>query len=205
MPIFRSKDKTLLFIHIPKNGGTSIEAWLSQYCGISLYANERVESFKVSPQHLQLKDISILLGENAWDYAFSIVRDPYARVESEYFFNIPAFNKHLIKKEGFSRWVINNINICSADPFYLDNHLRPQTDFLGSGVEIFRYEDSLEKAVEVISRKAGGIPFAKKLANIRPRPKAITRFPVTWSNEAIEVVNEFYKNDFKELEYKIRQ
>ena len=56
MPYFKNNNLNLLFIHIPKTGGTSLEKYLSQKHNIpldskSLYSNSKNGYNNVSLQH----------------------------------------------------------------------------------------------------------------------------------------------------------
>ncbi|HFU74845.1 MAG TPA: hypothetical protein ENK66_01225, partial [Arcobacter sp.] len=101
VPLFTNNKYKILFVHIPKTGGTSIEKWLSKYFTMTFSSPIPPTAMKVCPQHLQIKDLQILLGDNTWDYAFSIVRNPYQRIESEYFYRM----KSRKIQPDFSTWV----------------------------------------------------------------------------------------------------
>lgn len=86
MPLLRSEK--ILFIHIPKTGGTSIEAALKTIGPLELFdsssTNQCQELFGHSPQHCTIQELA-KLGISYKDYqTFAVVRHPYERVVSEY-------------------------------------------------------------------------------------------------------------------------
>ena len=152
-------NKNILFIHIPKCGGHSVESAM----GIKhskFLSNEY--SFKhlfgMELQHLTLKEVEILLPKSAYSKSFSIVRDPKDRLISEYFWSGPwsgisAFENERVKL-GLSR-----------KDRILDRHLLPQNQFTFGHFkldEIFKFGDfnavadflGVEKIPHLNSRKA---------------------------------------------------
>ncbi|MFQ5635633.1 MAG: sulfotransferase family 2 domain-containing protein [Gammaproteobacteria bacterium] len=201
MPLFQGKDRTTLFVHIPKTGGSSVEAWLSRHTKMSLFSPLAPAALKVCPQHLPHSDLLLLLGEGAWDYAFAVVRNPYERLVSEFFFREPVVDgQQAVERVDFSAWVITHLQIRTRNPHYMDNHLRPQVEFLGAGVEVFRYEAGLGKAAAAVARHAA-VPLDEPLPQLRSSKKC----PVSFSNEALALVNRVYAEDFSELGYEKRR
>lgn len=195
MPLFSNEKYRILLIHIPKTGGTSIEKYLSEQFKMSFFSPIPPVSMKICPQHLQITDLRILLGNN-WDYSFAFVRNPYTRIESEYFYR----TQHLKREPDFSTWVIKNLQVTKSNPFYLDNHMRPQTDFIDSDVSLFKFESGFDKVIEHLHEK-----FHIDISNKFPKENvSLNRREVTWSLEALNLVNDFYANDFSQLGYEKR-
>jgi len=198
MPLFRDySNKNILFIHIPKTGGASIETWLSQYFTMSLHTIEVPAPLKITPQHLQYSDLKLILGK-IWDYAFAIVRNPYERIISEYFYLTQWTYNKFEDRPDFSMWVIESLNKTKHDPFYLDNHLRPQYQFVDQEVEIFKFEIGIDTIIKVLSKK-----FEIKTSYNIPKKNVSKKEKIEFSLEAIEMVNEFYKKDFELFGYKM--
>ena len=109
MPIFTFDNLKLLFIHIPKTGGTSVEESVSGYCKTSLLLHRVPDFLKNSPQHLTASNLKeIGFGPSLFDYSFAIVRNPYRRIESEYFY-------HLLLSEVQIRNTTKNIENCEIN------------------------------------------------------------------------------------------
>jgi hypothetical protein len=196
VPIFETPRQRILFIHIPKTGGTSIQNWLSQYVDMGFSATMAPTTLKTCPQHMGMGDLRVLMGTLKWDWAFAIVRDPYDRMESEYFFRTSIYKNPTGHLPDFSTWVLHHLRKTDTNPFQLDNHLRPQTDLLDSDVRVFRFEAGLKPVVHELSKRFGlEAPAEIDQAN------ASQRKPVHWSLEALNAFNDFYHNDFKQLNY----
>ena len=96
MPYFKNNDLNLLFIHIPKTGGTSLEKYLSEKYNIPLDSKSLYTTFKngyknVSLQHQTYHNLFKKKKEFGIDFSnnlkmICIVRNPYERIVSDLFF-----------------------------------------------------------------------------------------------------------------------
>ena len=95
MPYFKNNNLNLLFIHIPKTGGTSLEKYLSQKHNIpldskSLYSDLKNGYNSVSLQHQTYHSLLKKKTQFGIDFnnikIISIVRNPYERIVSDLFF-----------------------------------------------------------------------------------------------------------------------
>ena len=83
------KNNKLIFIHIPKTGGTTIEKFFNLRKKINGYGDASGDFKGKSLQHLIGLDIRKILGEKVFNnfFKFTIVRNPIDRVISEYYWN----------------------------------------------------------------------------------------------------------------------
>ncbi len=212
MPIFNLENKKkILFIHIPKTGGTSIECSFSNVCSSTLlyYDEGPIHFLKCSPQHLTLEDLKILGHDiNSFDYSFAIVRNPYKRLESEYFYNIHLENQSIDFKKciinsvnqdkiqvDFSEWIIENLKKYKENKYHNDNHFIPQCEFFDDSIDrVFVFENGMDKILNELSIKIGiELPIEHRYKT--------DKFPIEWSKEAVNLVNDIYENDFKKFNY----
>jgi hypothetical protein len=142
---------------------------------------------------MPIGDLRILLGQDGWKWAFAVVRDPYDRIESEYFYR----SRHQPYLPNFSRWVMQSLERLKKDPFHLDNHLMPQTAFIDSGVTLYRFEDGLQKVADDLSEYFAIQPHQLSRVN------ASVRKQVTWSSGARHRFNSYYAEDFAQLKYEL--
>ena len=138
MPYFKNDSENVLFIHIPKTGGTSCENYLSFRFNIPLNykslfgTHQSVKKFpgiKSSLQHItynqivQYSKLKLLNIDFNNIKIFTIVRNPYERIISDLFFN-KIININNSKMEVFNR----------LSKFLLskncDNHNKPQYIFV---------------------------------------------------------------------------
>lgn len=193
MPFVEVDGRRILFVHIPRTGGTTVEQWLMRAGSLRLYSTRKPEYGKCTPQHLRYSDIEALLGENYFSYVFSIVRNPYQRVESEYRLRMSLGDQ----KVGFSEWLDRYLSLRNQDAWILDNHLRPQVEFLGDSVELFHFEDTLEFAMGSVA-EACGLPLPRELSTPQVELNVSNIF---WSDEDISRVKAAFKSDFEVLGY----
>jgi len=201
MPLFTFNKKIILFIHIPKTGGSSIEKWLRNYTEISFFQPIVAPFMKVSPQHLTIHDFFFLFQKKMCNRAFSIVRNPYDKLESEFYFRTDKQFEINNFRVDFSTWLIHNLKLYKKNNFHNDNHLRPQTDFLNEQVQIFKFENGISNIAEKIKEWF-------EIENLVDFPhilKAKNKTEIVWSNEAIRMVNNIYKLDFETFEYPLKK
>lgn len=187
-------EKKCIFIHIPKTGGTSIEQFIKDngennllFIGVQ---NNR------SLQHLtsyELKKIIPYIYKKY--YKFSIVRNPYDRLLSEYYWN-PSINlgyKNGKSKKEFLEYVIKIVkNKSYFNNIYYD-HFIPQYNFLYYKNkllvnQLFKYED-LEWVTKYLKKKLTikrEFPYLNK-NNVEKED---------WNNDEKEIIYNLYKNDF---------
>jgi hypothetical protein len=199
MPLFAKNGKTILFVHIPKTAGSTVESLLGAHASMTFMSRIAPSDLKVCPQHLTIQDLKEILGDDYWSWSFSIIRDPYAKLESEYCFRNDIGDQRFSPQANFSAWVLKCLVKTKKKAHFWDNHFRPQTNFLDLDVSVFRYEDGVEFPLLQAAKKLG----MKEELMLEHR-NASNRRPLEWSRSAIEEVNEFYSDDFKQLGYKMR-
>lgn len=159
MALFLSNGKLIFYAHVPKTAGTSLENYLAlRFENIGF--NGRAKGIKRPRQrgiipaanHLTAADLNEVL-PNQIDFVFATVRDPLARLKSEYRYQ---FGASRIGSLGFSSWLHLVIACMKIDPRMYDNHIRPQTDLVPRDAEIFRLEDGLEAIILRLDSVVGG-------------------------------------------------
>ena len=150
MPATVIKRKKILFIHIPKCAGTSIELILRSIS--KDFGNNRLNGFEqikfiaanCSLQHIHRDLINVLINTKKLDYIFLVTRNPYFRIISEFKWQIHKPWAH----NGFDSWYEHVRKSYDLDKFSYDNHLRPQHEFLIDKARVYRFEDGIEKPVK---------------------------------------------------------
>jgi hypothetical protein len=201
VPIFRIQNKLVLFIHIPKTGGSSIERLLSQHGKVGFLQEDHVAWVwgKCTPQHFHSEIYRALFRQKIFDYVFAVVRHPYSRALSSYMMHKMGQapdSMHLSREVGFSEWVFRALAVADRDPYVLDNHLRPQHEFITTNVELFRFEDGLSSVIKAVGGKLG-LTLNGPLPHLKKAPDVTVRV----GQQALERLREFYKADFLEFGY----
>ena len=193
MPLFRYKDRVALFVHIPKTGGSSIETGLREL-GVkrALHYHRSVGYSKCNPQHAHAEIYAKWISSDFYDFAFAVCRNPYARIASEY-------RMRVTNKGGatpFAPWLQEAADRFSQNRYTLDNHLRPQTEFLLPGLTLFRFEDGLGAAFQVICGRLG-IAEPKPIPHVRKGAVGDIEADLA----SIALIKDLYHVDFERFGY----
>jgi hypothetical protein len=198
MPLYRNKANVLLFVHIPKTGGSTIENTLkSKGITQALHSRLRLGQNGVTPQHMHRDVIEKWIPESFYDAAFCVVRNPYARISSEYKWQTQARNA---KVSAFDTWVNNQFKRHKENEFIGDNHIRPQSDFVWNDLKVFHLEAGLEKPLKFAMRSLGLDPTSIDADLMRNDAKTKhMRLQIT--AQTLENIQTFYCKDFETLGY----
>jgi len=144
MPVFKFNSNAVIFFHVPKCGGTSVEDFLSQRSTMDFFSkNSRICG--VPPQHLIPKKLFFLYRDLEGLSSFAIVRHPLKRMMSEFRYrkNLKVSNINFIRFILFSR--VKSI----YKPSIYSNHIRSQLDFILPNTKIFKLEEGgVENAIK---------------------------------------------------------
>lgn len=199
MPLFNVNGKRVLFLHVPKSGGTTVGKLFAAY-PMSFFSQISPGGLKCTPQHLVFTDLRVLLGESGWDYAFTIVRNPYRRAESEFRFRTEINQGRYGARPDFSLWLNTQMSAYRNNPFVLDNHMRHQIGFAGPGVEVFKLEEGLETITRKLSEKLSiKLNYGGEQIN-----KSTVEVDLVWDPETLTQFNEIYAADFRTFGYEKR-
>lgn len=193
MPLFMLEKKLVLFIHVPKAGGSSIEHFLAPHY-VGLMDTSYPGGLPCSPQHFHAALLSIVLKNSPIDYKFMVVRHPLRRLESEYKFRKKHFGD--VKNMDFEAWVAHALETYLKNPYHLDNHLRPMTEFILPNTQVYKLEDGLERLRDDLhSRYPTAI--AKEKAIPHAHETGTEERCGIASKEVTDLVYGFYKEDFE--------
>ncbi len=151
MPI--SYDFKTIFVHIPKNAGTSIEKYLGTgsikqiyshkpvnesglvYSTAGLTAEEAFQLENICPQHLSASQLKRLIPSDTFSsfYKFAVIGNPYDRMISEYFY--VQSNEHArykpYKHLSFEQFLMRGFSASPADQLRIfDGHFLLQKTFI---------------------------------------------------------------------------
>ncbi len=198
MPYFHNENINLLFIHIPKTGGSNFENYMSYKYNIPL--NEKSLSTKrlnnISYQHLLYTDI---IKNNNIHPDFNInfhniniitfVRNPYSKIISELFF-FRLINSSSTPEEVF---------IAMKDTFLVndntyDNHNLPQYMFIIDKNNNVINNLKIIKT-ETLTDELKNIGFNDFIffVNHNNINKDYSKY---YNSDSIKLVNEYYEKDF---------
>lgn len=229
MPIF---DKyKLIFVHIPKCAGSSVndmlgikdifdmnrlKGWIYEQVKkgdkMIMYGNSCRKGYYYELDHALYTHIFQYHPDKCKEYfKFAIVRNPYDRILSEFFYN----NDRFIKKEGdkpedFKKF-IEELNIRWKEINKLDHfkysHFYPQFFFTntldlenpGSAMDYVCKMEEIDKLLVVLKEKTG-VDFVLSSHNINRKSKKIDK-SLYLTEENKEIIYELYKKDFQQFGY----
>ena len=141
-----------IFIHIPKNAGTSIEAY---------FANESV---RVQPsKHADIHEIKRKFKNSYKKYKkFTVIRNPYDKMVSWYFYLKRNLGENYNIVE-FNDWIIDPLKFWHADDPV--SFLKNQHEWIDDTVVVIKYEN-LNKEINNFFNKKIDLPVMNKSNHI---------------------------------------
>lgn len=207
MPVFWHEGRCALFVHIPKTGGTSIEKFFrAQKVKVGLNSQALHGpgrfGFPCSPQHFHEAILSELFPAGFFDGKVAIIRNPVERMLSEYRHRMGILVRKGRAAVTFERWLRGSLRKYSKDPYFKDNHFRPQVDFLDDQTKLFRLEEGLDRPVEHL---ANLLEVKVPPHVVIPVKNAGPSVRADVSDECLSLIQKHYTRDFEVLGYDLRQ
>lgn len=221
-------NEKIIFIHVPKTGGVSIENFLMKFYGYKrnplllnhsygLYKDRNGDKLTIYPhmhctlgQIVQITKQNKIEIDNTWTI-FSIVRNPYFKFISDLFYQeyLPfKYQYHTLpeanKKPFIDYWVKEYFNK-DENLNYHSSHSLPQYKFFEDcdlECKIFKFENGVDTVVKTLGFPVTE-PFPRDLDpsimfNI-PKPD----YKELLTKYLVETINQKYSKDFEEFGYKM--
>ena len=189
-----SDEHQVIFLHVPKTGGTAIAELLR----IRQFSDPSSKT-RPTPQHYTSAMLRERLGEDTWThyYSFTFVRNPWARLLSTYY-----WRQQLPKKRPMLPFgnFVEHAGTCVANRDYYDedfgDHFIPQVEFADGVDEVFHFEAFADSIRTVAERLAMAPPVVPPKS---PKPQDDYR---TYYDDRIRArVAEIYADDIAEFDY----
>ncbi|WP_277209743.1 sulfotransferase family 2 domain-containing protein [Isoptericola croceus] len=207
MPVFTKDERNVLFIHVPKTGGSSVEkhfvgaGWEMSYHDGRMGKGKPNYLRTCTPQHMhgQLLQETLRLGR--FDAIFMVVRDPVARFRSEY---VMRHKQELsTTADAVEAWAEHSFERFERNPFVHDNHIRPQVEFLVRKAQVYRLEDGLDAAMEDLNARFDlGVPTEIAKVRTSEKTRGISSADVEVSETLDARLERFYAEDFRRFGYR---
>jgi hypothetical protein len=207
MPVFTQGERNVLFIHVPKTGGSAIEkhfvaaGWEMSYHDGRMPKGYPNYLRRCTPQHMHGALLKEIFRLRRFDAIFAVVRDPVARFRSEY---VMRHKQELTTSaEAVEAWAKERFQKFASNPYVHDNHIRPQAEFLVKHAHVYRLEDGLDAAVaDLNARHDLGLPPEVARVRTSERTRGISSGDVEVSASLEARLEQFYADDFRRFGYK---
>ena len=201
MPYFKNNIVNILFIHIPKTGGTAVERYLSQRYNIKL-STSRLFFFDNTFSHvsLQHQTLSTILNHQSRFniklsdlMMFSVVRNPYTRLISDLFWNKLINGRE--PKTIITKRIKSYLQRFKRNQSALDNHIRPQYQFLIANGQI-------DPSIKILRQETLASDMITLGFNNFPIKQESSRnYYDLLTFEAVSLINTVYSQDFVHFGY----
>jgi hypothetical protein len=202
-------DHKTIFMHVGKTAGTSIEEMLDPAHGLDAHIANRDRLFGLDKElgiylhHATARTTRELLPKAIWQnyFKFSIVRNPFTRMVSTYYY-VEDFHRE--RYGDFRGFVLALPELATREHHLAGSHYVPQTLYTHiDGEQVVDYVgrfENLDDAVRYLGEHLGQA-LALPRVNIREqasRPKVIADL---YDEETIGIIQDVYAPDFDTFGY----
>lgn len=207
------RKEKIVFIHISKCGGTTVEKFLG---GNSLITHNTNYDFalgwcpvrKIHMQHAKPSELirHELLSHSEWEsfYKFTVIRNPYERILSDYFWtkkNLKiedSFENFVLKKGRFYNF-LNRTN--KPNPKYRGDHLNSLSDYFDDSLA--KYDDVIElpDLTSRLTELNSEFNLSGKVTNQNKAVAKRLHYSLYFNNQSIQLINDIYTNDLQRFKY----
>lgn len=182
MPLYNlSSDKQLLFLHIPKTAGTSIIHWLDTNISQGWRGN--------SGRHNSFETLDVVSTKKYT--SFTVVRNPWDRIVSNYVFLSPRFGKFL---GSFNEFVYK-----LKDPYFSigePRFFRPQTEWITLPIDHILKFENLRNDFKIVQDYVGKYEPLQVLNTTDH-----INYRHFFNDETKKVIQEVYASDIESFGY----
>ena len=211
----------ILFIHIPKTGGTSIERLFDMVpvkskipCKESLYGSITIDDKLYELQHLTYSEADKMIDIDG-AYSFAFVRNPFDRIVSEYewlgkkyFSQFEDYCRFICLREGrpdikcpgdesydtdeYFHWFFNYTHYTPQYKFVYHNN-KIAVDFLG---RFENFQNDLKHVLDITNTEYDPAALSKKHNTTKH-----DHYSTYYTDKLIEMVSVLYKKDLDMFDY----
>lgn len=200
MPLITAAGKRLFFAHVPKTGGSSVEDYLLRRYGgplslrdVTHWEKDRKRGLIALSTHFTARDLDDVLPHDV-DFLFAVVREPLSRMKSQFRFQAGVSRT---RRFDFATWARIMLAAHDRDPRVYQNHIRPQSDLVRRGSEVFKLEDGFEDMIAWLDTVTGAAAPEIKMGHLLKKAHE----PIAMSREDAQLIVDFYAADYERFGY----
>lgn len=200
MPVFTNKSETkVLYVHVPRTGGTYIEALFKTNGYEMALWSPRPKKFGMvcAAQYFHRDLYRPLVDIDAFAFRFMTVRHPLDRLLSQY--------RHAKRRRAVAlmEWLDMVERELPGNPYLIDNHLRPQHEFVDPAVQIFRQEDRFDSAWARLVSDEYDLGFTRfEVPVMRETGSKQAALTQDQQDRLIALADRFYAEDYARFGYR---
>jgi hypothetical protein len=199
------RDKKVIFFHIPKVAGYSIEQFLyPSELEYKVFHEDIVYGIHQGQmtQHLDYNGMLKYLSEEYMQscFKFAFVRNPWDRLHSAFSYLKPIYTKRFGGFEGFIKDACLQVDKKTYPP---TGHIKPQSDYLfdKNGKMILNFIGKYESLTESFDVLKGLIGMEGTLAHFNKSPLKTETYKDLYTPELIDLVAKSYQKEIDYLGY----
>lgn len=200
MPLFSNENTTLLYIHIPKCAGSSVNQILADSSkNVGLYYTNENHDFPCNPQHFQASLLQNICSTNEVQNSVAIVRHPILRIVSEHLYRNNLRRNSSKPEYSFSRDIQHYFRNYKYNNYIYDNHIRPQLEFIFPETKVFKIETQYAEAIRFCTKKLNPDLLDTTSEGVKKNQSPSKNLTLTGKD--LLMAQEFYGYDYELLNY----
>jgi hypothetical protein len=212
MPLVLISGAPVLFAHVPKCAGTSVEYYLQAHFGPLALIDRTFSSLlparrwsRTSPQHADAETLGRMFPPGFLKASFAMVRHPVARLISVFRFQ-RDIERQIPPDLTLSDW-LTTLRRPAARRWVHDNHVRAMDEMVPPEATVFRLEDGWHPVIDWLQALAADsvvLPREMVVRNVTDRRLAFEKRdvpPVHCDPTALALIQEIYAGDFLRFGY----
>lgn len=201
MPLYNRKEHQVLFVHIPKCAGSTVEDLLLSLAeGCQLFSRTAPTDLPCGAQHFHAAMLRQVLPNIESVPCFSIVRHPLFRAISEHQYRNKLRRRKNEKETDLDSDVASWFHEYRFNNYIFDNHIRPQIEFILPNTCVFHLEHGLDGAIQFAGKTLDldNVDIGESSAQ---KKNASQYFDFALHQSTVDKIQHFYRYDFRLFRY----
>ena len=200
--VFKRATETILFVHCPKTGGSSVEAAALKRGWREFYSVRGVDfskddALKLSPQHMHVELLQYFFNLSSFSSIFMIARNPFSRIKSEYYWQ-RGKREHI---ESPRIWLERMFDEYNVSKYSYDYHIRPQIEFDVDMPNSRWYKLENNGVKRAVEEMFGKEEFRFLRRDVRMKVSRKDPYVEQEFDRSADMIHRFYRKDYDYFRY----